>query len=335
MSVLKHPAVVCALLLLWVTGAYAGANLGGERVGTSSGVFLKIGVGAKAVGLGEAFTAVADDATTIFWNPAGLSNLSDREVYFSHTSWIADINYEYIAYAQYLPWLGGLNAGMHIGTLRTDMMETTVYQPYGTGREFTYSDMFIGVAVSRQFTDKLSIGVGIKYIRENYGAAIDGPVTNTAAADFGTYYKIGARDGVFAVTLLNFGPDWQPSGTFIDYGSGNVGTETDFQKYASPTSFRAALSGVLLERGDFRTLGVLEMNRPPDNSESFKLAAELTYMGDFALRTGYNLNADELKWSAGMGVKFQTGGFTSRIDYAFTHSKYLERIDRISAGVSF
>ncbi len=329
--------LIAALLLPLPRGAavHAETSLGGERVATNAGTFLKIGVGAKAVGFAEAFTAVADDATTVFWNPAGLTNLPGREIHFSHTSWIADIDYEYVAYAQPLPWLGGMNAGFHIGTLRTDMMETTEYDPYGTGREFTYSDLFVGFAAARRFTDKLSIGIGAKYIRENYGAAIGGPVVNTWSADFGTYYKIGFREAVFAVTLLNFGPDWKPSGSFVEFEGGATGQEREFEHFAPPTSFKAALSGALLHRNSVRWIGVIEMHRPPDNSESFKVATEAVYRNALALRTGYNLNADELKWSGGIGVYFLAGGMRDRIDYAFTYSEFLGRIDRISLGVNF
>jgi hypothetical protein len=77
------------------------------------------------------------------------------------------------------------------------------------------------------------------------------------------------------------------------------------------------------------------MSRPPDNSESYKLATEVVYRKTLALRTGYDLTADELKWSGGMGLLIQAGGLSERIDYAFTESEFLGRVDRISAGVGF
>lgn len=328
-------AILGIALLLGAGSAEGASSLGGERVATNAGAFLKIGIGAKAVGLGEAFTAVADDGTALFWNPAGLVNLPRREAHFSHVSWIADIDYEYVAYAQPLDYLGGISVGFHVGTLRTDMMETTEYQPYGTGREFTYSDLFVGAGAARRFTDKLSIGLGFKYIRENYGAAIDGPVTNTWAADFGTFYHIGFREAVFSVVLLNFGPEWKPSGSYLEFGGGTIPQERDFESFAPPTSFKAGLAGLLWENADFRQIGVLEMNRPPDNSETYRFATEVEYRGALALRTGYSLNTDELKWSGGIGVRLETGGFTDRVDYAFTTSDYLGRVDRISLGVGF
>ena len=49
-------------------------------VGTTAGQFLRVGLGARAVGLGGAFSALADDVTAIYWNPAGLAQIENREV---------------------------------------------------------------------------------------------------------------------------------------------------------------------------------------------------------------------------------------------------------------
>jgi len=46
--------------------------------------FLKIAVGARAVGMGGAFSAVADDATSPFWNPAGMVYLPYKEAFLQH-----------------------------------------------------------------------------------------------------------------------------------------------------------------------------------------------------------------------------------------------------------
>jgi long-chain fatty acid transport protein len=54
--------------------------------GTSGAQFLRIGAGARAPGMGGAFSPIADDATAIYWNPGGLSQLSKREVSLSYNS---------------------------------------------------------------------------------------------------------------------------------------------------------------------------------------------------------------------------------------------------------
>jgi len=65
------------------------------KVGTTAAPFLTIDVGARAVGMGGSFVSVADDATAMFWNPAGIARLSTNEVTLNHTEWIAGINFNY------------------------------------------------------------------------------------------------------------------------------------------------------------------------------------------------------------------------------------------------
>jgi hypothetical protein len=67
------PLALAALLA--AAPAHAQSSLGGQRAGTSSGTFLRIGVGARAVAMGETFVAVANDPSAIYWNPAGLASL--------------------------------------------------------------------------------------------------------------------------------------------------------------------------------------------------------------------------------------------------------------------
>ena len=90
-----YVAAVTGLAMAVVAVAAAPARgqtrLGEQRVGTSSGAVLKIGVGARATGLGESFVAVANDPTAIFWNPAGLASIQRQEVSLSHLEWPADI----------------------------------------------------------------------------------------------------------------------------------------------------------------------------------------------------------------------------------------------------
>ncbi|MCK7521899.1 MAG: hypothetical protein MZV64_31575 [Ignavibacteriales bacterium] len=60
-------------------------NLGGQRAGISAFQFLKIGVGARGVAMGEAYVAVANDASSLFWNPAGLAQMTENQVFVQRT----------------------------------------------------------------------------------------------------------------------------------------------------------------------------------------------------------------------------------------------------------
>jgi len=79
--------------------------------------YLRMGVGARALGMGGAFTAIADDATAAYWNPAGLAKIENIEATFMYAANMAvDRQLNYFAYAHWLG-VGGLgvswlNAGM-------------------------------------------------------------------------------------------------------------------------------------------------------------------------------------------------------------------------------
>jgi len=70
---------------------------GTYKTGTTAAQFLKIGVGSRAVGMGGAFTATADDITAIYWNPGGLAAAGGNEAVFNHVAWFADMKYDFAA----------------------------------------------------------------------------------------------------------------------------------------------------------------------------------------------------------------------------------------------
>jgi hypothetical protein len=67
-----------------------------------AGAYLKMGVGARALGMGSAFTAIADDSTAAFWNPAGLAKLKRDEASFMHANLTLDRDYNFFNYAHVL-----------------------------------------------------------------------------------------------------------------------------------------------------------------------------------------------------------------------------------------
>src|SRR2546426_7784947 len=100
------PGALLVAVLAAAPPARAQFSLGQQRAGTSSGTFLRIGVGARAIGLGESFVAVANDPSAIYWNPAGLASLQRQELLLSHVEWPADIRYEHAAWVLPVQRLG-------------------------------------------------------------------------------------------------------------------------------------------------------------------------------------------------------------------------------------
>ncbi|MCK4533261.1 hypothetical protein KAU39_05695, partial [bacterium] len=73
-----------------------------NSVGTSGADFLKIGVAARPGGMGETYTAVAEDVYSLHWNPAGLVSVKGKEIFTTYTRWFEETNYGLVSYAQSL-----------------------------------------------------------------------------------------------------------------------------------------------------------------------------------------------------------------------------------------
>jgi long-subunit fatty acid transport protein len=327
-------AAACALaavLALAASPARAQFTLGDQRAGTSSGSFLKIGVGARASAFGESFVAVANDPSTIHWNPAGLASLLRQEIAFSHVSWPADVNYEHVTYVLPVRRLGG-SLGFQLGALSTEVDETTEYAPYGTGRTFVYSDVLLGAAYARRWTDKLLIGAGVKALREDLGSDVGGPVTNAVLLDVGGIYYLGLGSVRVAVALSNFSAELTPSGHFVSPITGEV---RSYDGFDPPLLFRYGVAFEPLESATQRLTTALEFDLPADNAQVAKGGLEWTWQRRLALRTGYNFNADALKFSAGAGLFVNVGTSLATIDYAFTAAGPLGEVNRLSLGFRF
>ncbi|HTQ41870.1 MAG TPA: PorV/PorQ family protein [Polyangiaceae bacterium] len=325
-------APLIAVLAL-ATAAPAGAqvSLGGQREGTSSGTFLRIGVGARAEGMGESFVAVANDPSTIYWNPAGLASLQQKEVSESHVDWPASIHYDHLALVIPSRRFGG-SFGIQVGVLGTTIDETTELAPFGTGRQFDYSDFVVGGSYARRWTDKLLVGFGTKYIREDLGSEIGGPTISAMLFDVGSIFYLGLGSVRIATSLTNFGSELKPSGSYVSPYSGEV---RQYDGFDPPMTFRYGVAFEPIENSAQRLTTSLEMNQPADNELQAKAGLEWSWRRIFALRTGYNFNADELKFSAGTGFVAQFGSLRGTLDYAYTDGGVLGAIQRFSLGVRF
>ena len=95
------------------------------QAGNTTAAFLKIGVGARPIGMGNAFTAVADDINSLAWNPAGLSLLSRRELGVMHSELFADTRYDFLGYAHPMK-TGTLGLGINYLSLRKPLAVSNV-----------------------------------------------------------------------------------------------------------------------------------------------------------------------------------------------------------------
>jgi hypothetical protein len=324
-------AIAIGACAVAATEARSDTSLGGQRAGTASGTFLQIGVGARAVGLGESFVAVANDPSAVYWNPAGLASLQRREVSESHVEWPADIKYDHLTLVMPSRRLGG-SIAIQLGLLSTQIQETTELAPFGTGRDFSYSDMVVGATYARRWTDKLLVGAGAKFLREDLGSQVGGPVTRAILFDAGSIFYLGLGSVRIATSLTNFGSSLKPSGAYI---SPYTGERRLYDGFDPPLMFRYGVAFEPVENSVQRLTTSFEVDQPADNQQTLKIGAEWSYRRSFALRTGYNFEADELKFSAGTGFVADFGSLHGTLDYAYTDAGFLGAIHRVSLGVRF
>jgi hypothetical protein len=80
------------------------------NVGTSAAAFLEIGIGARAQSMGGAFTAIVNDATALYWNPAGISRLPAISITANHSNWLADTKLQFFGVV--IPFSNNIEKGM-------------------------------------------------------------------------------------------------------------------------------------------------------------------------------------------------------------------------------
>lgn len=300
--------------------------LGNQRAGTAMAQFLKIGVGGRAVGMGEAFVAVSDDASALYWNPAGIVQFDQDEVIFSHVNWPVDVRHEFLGYVHHFGYANAV--GLSVTALHTDdFEETTEFQPLGTGNFVSFGDIAIGLTFARKMTDRFSVGGTIKYVDENLAELH----ARNVFIDFGTYYRTGFGSSRFAVSVSNFGTNMQPSGKrqLPD------GTEVDYQDFAPPTIFRIGFATEVINNENHKVTTTLQLNHPNDNAENVNLGMEYWWRNVLALRGGYRANVDEESFTFGGGVSLPLQVVHLYLDVSYTDFGRLGNASRLSASMRF
>ncbi len=321
------------LILSAATASHAQVfpNLGGQRAGTAAAQFLKIGIGARALGMGESYVAIANDAEALYWNPAGISRFIKHSVFFSHTQWVVDIDLEYAGLVYHLDDMNSI--GVAFTYLHTDeMKETTELQPFGTGRNFSYSDFLVALTYGRNMTDKFSFGVSVKYMQENIAEL----TTNGILFDLGTFYETGWESIRFGVSVTNLGQEIAPTGT-IKYQ--NLQSEfievSEFQSSPPPILFRLGIAGEIIENDSHRLTTSIQLNHPNDNEENVNIGFEYMWRDMLALRAGYKTARIEEDFSIGAGLYLPIANSDLRVDYAFTNFGRLGYVNRFSLQFLF
>ncbi|TFG99976.1 MAG: PorV/PorQ family protein [Calditrichales bacterium] len=325
---------VITIIFIFAAGIFAQ----NPNLGTAGAQFLKIPISARAVALGGAFTAMADDATAVFWNPAGIANIKDNSAHFSYIRWFDMFDVSAASYVHNLGLFGNLGIGVLV--FSTEKMEvTTETSPNGTGRFFDAQDMALSLTYSRALTDRFSAGISLKYINQR----IWNETANGVAFDVGTQYHLDFQNIVIAMSMFNFGPDLRFAGPDLsvryDYNTflqnrllpSNLETED----YPLPLSFQFGLAFDIYNMQFFTVRGSVDAVHLSDNNELINFGGEVGLYDRLFLRGGYKMTHDDQDYSLGLGVNTFLGSFLMKIDYAYVGYNILPDVHFLSIGFDF
>jgi hypothetical protein len=305
---MKRIAILTAILLALPVAAWA---VGFAKVGTFGAQFLQIGVSARATGMGSAFTAVADDASSVFWNPGGLVNVRRNEFHISHVQWAADTKLSTAILAFNPRSIPGTLAFSARSFWLDPMLVRTAYNPEGNGQTFDAGSTSFGISYSRFFTDKFSAGTSLNYL--HLGLAEQS--VNSASLDFGIMYRIGVRDLKLGMVIQH------------------LGGKVTFDELAAklPTTFKVGASFTGFELDRQKLIISAEFQHPADNLERANIGAEYNLNDLLYGRLGYNIEYDTDALAFGFGVAISTGKSSKILfDYSAVDMGPLEYIHRLS-----
>jgi hypothetical protein len=287
-----------------------------DKVGTTGAQFLEIGVSPRADAIGGAFTAIADDASAIYYNPAGLVQLENRQVMVSMIDYPADISYSFVGVALPLGFGGVIGFGYY-GLDAGDMDVTTPHQPQGVeGWTFGAKDYALSLSYGRFLTDRFSVGLTLKVIDELY----EEERSTGWGADVGTQYNTGWRNFKITMILANFGPDMK----FIT------------QNYPLPINFKFGGALDVLDNPGHHAILAIEGSHPSDNREKYNVGMEYTFHKFASLRAGQRFEHDLGGLSVGGGVNFNISEtYKARVDYGYQDFDALDAIHRFALTVDF
>ena len=299
--------------------------------GTASMQFLKLGIDARAIGMGEAYTAVTDDISGVYWNPAGIALKYETQVFISHTNWVADTYHEFVAASMETNY--GYFATF-ASVFHTSPMDETTENDIFTGRTFHATNMALGLSYANRFTDRFSFGITGKFLYEQI--AEDNMMG--FAFDVGSLYNTGFRNITIGMALRNFGPDVgydieDPVKPPLD-NQDNTGSD-----FPIPMTFSLGIVGDVLRTDTDYLIVSAQLDNSVDRKETWNVGAEYMLYNLF-LRAGYQIGYDAASYSFGFGVRVPTRMALFNIDYAYTdmgrlQSDFMSGAHRVSLKMAF
>lgn len=310
-----------------------------SKIGTTAAPFLQIGAGSRASALGEAYTAITENSSSLYWNPSGIDNYQKNDVAFNYSDWFAGMKYMNFGGVLHLEGIGSF--GLSVTSFSTpEMVVTTVEEPEGLGTRYDAADLALGVSYAKKLTDNFTFGATFKYVNRR----IWHENATGIAMDFGITYKLPVKNMQLGMSILNFasklkmeGPDlavlYDPDPTSTG-NNDQILADQHTKEWALPLSFRFGLSYKVLETEYNKLLLAADYIHPNDNFSSVNVGCEYSFMNYFHARVGYkslSLDNAEEGLTFGGGIEYDFIG----VDYSYVKMKTLGYIQQYSVSLAF
>jgi len=281
--------------------------------GVAGAPFLKIGVGAKAVAMGEAFASLADDITAVYWNPAGLIQLTKPEISTMYNDWFEGVGHGFLGFGvpiSHKKAIGFSIIHLGVGSIPGYADGQIGSIPQATGN-FSARDTAFAFTYATCLTDVISLGMNIKGIVQR----IENEEASSFAIDLGQLYHPPIEGLTLSTVLQNIGPR-------IKYSLEGDKLPLTL-KFG--TAYKVKVQPITL---------TCDLTKPIDNDWKINVGIEVWFKKLIALRGGFN---SQLFKDLGAGI---TCGFgfslkPYQIDYVFVPYDELGNTHRISITFRF
>ncbi len=332
------------LLFLLLTAFFVGAGNAQDKVGTTAAPFLGIGAGPKAIGMGGAFVAVANDPSALYWNPSGISRTGKTEFLLQHTNYLVGTSYNFFGGVVALDEDNAIGLSVTYLDYGTEKV-TTVAMPDGTGEVWSAKDVAIGLSYSRNLTDRFSIGGTAKMVMQQ----IWHESATGWALDAGLLYITPFNDLKIGMEISNFGTDMQMTGEdlYVTHNpdasvagdNSKIPAEYYTQSYPLPLLFRIGLAMDVINSQDNKVTLSVDALHPNDNAESVNVGAQYAWNNMIYARIGYKsigIPQNQEGLTFGFGLKYDLMlNLTIKLDYAYESYGILNDIQEFAVSIGF
>lgn len=315
--------------------------LGQSQVGTTAASFLEIPVGARSIGMGEAYVSVVDEISALYWNPAGVTNLKSNQATFQNTEWFVDTR---LYFAGSVFKFNDIYLGASVYMFDGGEMDVrTVTYPDGTGERFSVQDISIGLTYAQKLTENFGIGGNVKFVQNQIWRM----KASTLALDLGFQYKTPFEGIDLGFSISNFGGEMKLAGdnTYVpvDLDPNNSGNNDGIPAnlmtsgWDLPLIFRLGLNAEVIKSLDHRLVVAADAIYPNNNNNYINTGAEYAFRKTLYLRAGYsnlfisdNYGLGHLRFGVGLAPIDNIS-----VDYAMSDRDELGYVHTIGVSLKF